>query len=214
MKVVLNKLRNFADTLLLTPVDRAIEGVDSASFISVFMDNGPKGMLDACTYIDHILLKAASDEKKRIRSLSQDWLNLSETCAEKYDSIFSLTGNARGRGTTVLSSARTMLASGKHFWAELARLIHGAQLFTVLDTVAIHGASSCKCPVIPFFDSSIEHHWLSHYEAVNSSSLPHTRDPDLVFHSEKQPMAASETTEFIASCDKTLVKHPRLARSA
>jgi len=345
MKVLLIKLKNIGDTLLLTPVARAIKEAYPGSLVTVLVRTGTQGILDGCPYIDRVMLSAAPEKKNRTRSLSQDWQNLLEIRAEKYDFVFELTDNDRGRWITSFSGARRRITSahgwplhwffrarftdlstqnwqlmhrvekdyrlvaeylplpaevpplvfqatdgidplvagqgpyavvhpvsrwkrkawpaerwqavcrhlidrglfcvvssgpdeievglaeeitrdlgpravltrGQRSWAELARLIHGAQLFTGLDTAAMHLASACQCPVVALFGPSIEHHWhpwRSPYEIVSSGGLLHTRYPDFMFDAEKRPMAAIEAAEVIAACDRMLAKHPREAKSA
>jgi heptosyltransferase-3 len=110
MRILLIKLKNFGDTLLLTPVICGIKKRYPQSHVSVIVRSGTETMLDGCSEVDEIH-KASSLEEARGGGVLSELESLCVIRAKKYDWVFELTDSSHGRWLACLSGARNKITS-------------------------------------------------------------------------------------------------------
>lgn len=114
MKILLIKLKNLGDTLLLTPVIRGIKQKYPESHVTAVVRSGTEAMLEGCPDLDEIIASSPLAESRR-----GGWLNqmraLSSIRAKQYDWVFELTDNSRGRWLTCWSRGTNKCTSA-HGW--------------------------------------------------------------------------------------------------
>jgi heptosyltransferase-3 len=110
MRILLIKLKNYGDTLLLTPVISGIKKSYPQSYISVVLRAGTESMLVGCSGIDEIHIASALEET-RGRGLLSELESIWKIRAKNYDWVFELTDSNHGRWLAWLSGARNRIAS-------------------------------------------------------------------------------------------------------
>lgn len=121
MKLLFIKLKHIGDSLLLTPVLRAVRQTYPEAMIWVVVRKGCEGVLAGCPDIDRVLTAAAPERERR--SPWNWWSDLALAAAirqEHFDYAFELGDGDRGRWLTLLCGARRRCtnAAGKplHWW--------------------------------------------------------------------------------------------------
>ncbi|MBK8092731.1 MAG: putative lipopolysaccharide heptosyltransferase III [Verrucomicrobiaceae bacterium] len=111
MKVLLIKLKNIGDTLLLTPTILGIKQRYPHAHIAVLVRSGTESILLGCPELDEVLLSASPEKQKRSQALLGDLKTLRHIRAQQYDFVFELTDNDRGRWIAMFSKANCRVAS-------------------------------------------------------------------------------------------------------
>jgi len=114
MKVLLIKLKNLGDALLLTPVVQGIKRRYPDSHIAVLVRSGTEGILSGCPGIEEVFTSAAPSEEARPGLLS-DLRTLRNIRARHFDWAFELTDTSRGRWFALLGGARLRITTA-HCW--------------------------------------------------------------------------------------------------
>ncbi len=114
MKVLLIKLKNLGDTLLLTPVIRGIKLRYPDSHVTAVVRSGTETILTGCPDLDEVISSSALAESRGMGWLEQI-RSLLKIRAQHYDWVFELTDNSRGRWLTCWSDATNKCTSA-HGW--------------------------------------------------------------------------------------------------
>ncbi|HBJ82269.1 MAG TPA: hypothetical protein DDZ88_00005, partial [Verrucomicrobiales bacterium] len=114
MKVLLIKLKNLGDSLLLTPVVQGIKRSYPQAHLAVLVRSGTEGILAGCPGIDEVFTSAAPADEARPGMFS-DLRTLRNIRAGRFDWVFELTDTSRGRWFAVLGGARLRITTA-HGW--------------------------------------------------------------------------------------------------
>lgn len=115
MRVLLIKLKNIGDALLMTSVIKGIKDAHPDAEVTVLVREGTESILRGCPQIDRIMLSAAPEKDRRKWGFLRDMKNLWEIRACRYDWVFELTDTDRGRWISAFSGGRNRAASA-HGW--------------------------------------------------------------------------------------------------
>lgn len=125
MRVLLVKLKNIGDSLIMTPTVVAIRSVYPDSKIHVVVRKGCEGILDGCDAIDFIHTSAKVGEKKRaFANFLSDLKLIFNLRGQNFDYAFELGHGDRGRTIAGLSNAKNRCINVyarplKFFWRAL-----------------------------------------------------------------------------------------------
>lgn len=100
-RILLVKPRHIGDSLLLTPVVRAVREEYPRSIIWVLTRRGSDGILRGCEAIDRVLTTDGE-------GLGGTWAKMMLLREQKFDHAFELSESQRGRWWVLASGARTM----------------------------------------------------------------------------------------------------------
>ena len=106
-KILLVKLKQIGDALILTPTIRAIRNRYPEAFVCVVVRSGIEGILQGCSGIDRII--TSSPIKGNTSKASLIWSeikNLLFLRSQNFDYAFELTDGDRGRFYTMMSGAK------------------------------------------------------------------------------------------------------------
>jgi heptosyltransferase-3 len=121
MKILLIKLKNIGDTLIMTPVVAGIKQRYPQAHVAVLVRQGTEGILAGCKSIDEVFISAAPEKEKRGFSWWNDLRVLWDIRASRFDWVFELADNDRGRWMSIFSGGRHLITSSwgwvvpKHF---------------------------------------------------------------------------------------------------
>lgn len=111
MKILLIKLKNIGDVLIMTPAIRGIRERHPEAHISVLVRAGTEGILAGCKDIDEILVSAAPEKEKRGFGWWTDLKNMIHIRTSGFDWVFELGDGDRGRWVTRFSGGKHRIAS-------------------------------------------------------------------------------------------------------
>ena len=114
MKILLIKLKNLGDALLLTPVVQGIKRRYPQAHVAVLVRTGTEGILAGCPGIDKIFTSAAPANEARPGLLSE-LRTLLDIRAGQFDWVFELSDSMRGRSFAMLGAARIRITTS-HGW--------------------------------------------------------------------------------------------------
>jgi heptosyltransferase-3 len=110
MRVLLIKLKNFGDTLLLTPVICGIKKRYPQSHVSVVVRSGTEAMLAGCSELDEVHIVSALEEA-RSQGVLSELTSICKIRAKQYDWVFELTDSNHGRWLAWLSGAQKRITT-------------------------------------------------------------------------------------------------------
>lgn len=112
MKILLIKLKNLGDTLLLTPVISGIKQRYPHSHVTALVRSGTESMLAGCPDVDEVLVSAAPEKNRRKKNgLLQALNTVLQIRKRSFDWVFELTDGSRGRWFTCLSRSTNRVTS-------------------------------------------------------------------------------------------------------
>ncbi|MDE5603592.1 MAG: glycosyltransferase family 9 protein, partial [Helicobacter sp.] len=117
MKILIIKLRNIGDTLLITPLFKNLKAhFGETSILDVLVNDGTEGILSHQNIRKIYTLKR---QTKKFQKL-QDEINLLKAIrSEKYDMVIGLTNGQRSAFLSFISGAKTRVGfPPKTFWAK------------------------------------------------------------------------------------------------
>ncbi len=113
MRLLFIKLKHIGDLLLLTPTLAAVKAALPAAEITVVARRGTESILAGCPQIDRILTGPAPELDRRGPGQVRQSLRLVQDLrAARFDHVFELGDNDRGRWLSILSGARERTTSG------------------------------------------------------------------------------------------------------
>ena len=121
VKILFIKLRHIGDALIMTPALTAARELWPQGRIDVLVRGGTEGILKGSLALDNIYTTAAPEKNRRgIRQLFKDLRLLWKLRKKKYDWVFELSDNDRGRFMAVAIGGRNLCAHAFKrfpFWA-------------------------------------------------------------------------------------------------
>lgn len=111
MKILLIKLKNIGDVLIMTPTICGIRRRYPQAHISVLVREGTEGILAGCGDIDEVLVSAAPEKEKRGFGWWTDLKNMIHIRTTGFDWVFELGDGDRGRWVTRFSGGKHRIAS-------------------------------------------------------------------------------------------------------
>lgn len=113
MRLLFIKLKHIGDLLLLTPTLAAVKAAQPDAEITVLARRGTEAILAGSPHIDHLRTGPAPETDRRgPGQLRQSMHLLGELRAARFDHVFELGDNDRGRWLSLLSGARERTTIG------------------------------------------------------------------------------------------------------
>ncbi len=113
MRLLFIKLKHIGDLLLLTPTLAAVKSALPSTEITVLARRGTESILAGCPHIDHLLTGPAPETDRRgSGQLRQSLSLLRGLRSARFDHVFELGDNDRGRWLSLLSGARERTTAG------------------------------------------------------------------------------------------------------
>jgi heptosyltransferase III len=113
MRLLFIKLKHIGDLLLLTPTLAAVKAALPGAEVTVLARRGTESILAGCPHVDHLLTGPAPETDRRgPGQLSQSLRLVRGLRAARFDHVFELGDNDRGRWLSVLSGARERTTMG------------------------------------------------------------------------------------------------------
>lgn len=137
MKILLIKLKNIGDTLIMTPVIAGIRQRYPQAHLAVLVRQGTQGILAGCPGIDEVFVSAAPEKEKRGFVWWKDIRTLMHIRASAFDWVFELADNDRGRWMSIFSGGRYRVTSSWG-WIVPWHFLHGFSVFSKQNWQLMH----------------------------------------------------------------------------
>lgn len=115
IKILLIKLKNIGDALLLTPTIQGIKRDYPDSYVAALVRSGTETILSGCPGLDTVFVSAPPEGVTSYKQYLHDLANLRRIKEERFDYVFELSDNDRGRWMAVFSGGKARVTS-LHGW--------------------------------------------------------------------------------------------------